>query len=477
MNRSMPSTKSSSQDLLNYLKIHGPTLSSELVSHFGISRPTLSRRVQALGNAVISIGNARATQLAARHEDASGSIPLYQVLENGQVDPVGQLTPIRSGTHTQWLLASKNQLPALCADAFKDGLYPGWPWFLEDLRPTGFLGRAFGKRMARLFQIKEKPEDWTDLELLTTLTGFGANLQGHFILGDGRALDEFQALKIKIAEGDYANNTPALSYLRFAQRALSEDEEYGSSAGGEQPKFTTMICDTPEQTPRAVIVKFSPQLPTPVGRRWADLLQAEHIGNEVLREVGFKAAQTRTFQFGERAFLESERFDRVGPTGRRGLVSLRALDAAYIGQGSGSWADCARKLHAEQWISSADLERITQLYCFGQLIANTDMHFGNLSFFLPHEVPYPLAPVYDMLPMRFRPSSTGEVIERTFEPKLPKPEDQAAWLEMHPHALTFWQRITQHPDISTNFKTIANDAIQSLQRIHKVAGFFGPHQN
>ncbi|WPJ97051.1 hypothetical protein SH580_04945 [Coraliomargarita algicola] len=61
------------------------------------------------------------------------------------------------------------------------------------------------------------------------------------------------------------------------------------------------------------------------------------------------------------------------------------------------------------------------------------MHWGNLSFFLPEQSPYPLAPVNDMLPMRFRPSST--------EP----------------------------PDISSDFKTIANEAIQSLQNIYKIA--------
>ncbi|MFO8026081.1 MAG: type II toxin-antitoxin system HipA family toxin YjjJ [Opitutales bacterium] len=465
----MPAYPSSGQDLLSYLQINGPTPSSVLVSHFGISRPTLSRRVQELGDRIVSIGHARATQLAARHEDVSGAIPLYSVLENGQVARTGQLTPIRAGSHTQWRLTSKNALSALCSDEFKDGLYPGWPWFLEDLRPTGFLGRAFGKRMARLFQIREKPEIWSDLELLTTLTGFGANLQGNFILGDGRALEDFQNHKVKAADGYYANNAPQISYSEFAQRALSEDEEYGSSAGGEQPKFTTMVCDTPEQTPRAVIVKFSPRITTPVGRRWADLLHAEHIANEVLRKAAIATARTRIFQFEERVFLESERFDRVGATGRRGLISLRALDAAYIGQGGGSWADCARKLHAAKWITAEDRDRMVQLRCFGELIANADMHFGNLSFFLPNEAPYPLAPVYDMLPMHFRPSGTGEVVERSFEPKLPKPEDQAAWLEMHLLALNYWQQVQQCPDISTDFQKIAGQAITALQHIHKIA--------
>lgn len=83
----------------------------------------------------------------------------------------------------------------------------------------------------------------------------------------------------------------------------------------------------------------------------------------------------------------------MGPTGRRGLVSLRALDAAYLGLGQGNWAKAARKLHAGKWITAEDCERMIRLHCFGELIANTDMHWGNLSFFLPEQSPSLLAPV------------------------------------------------------------------------------------
>ena len=466
----MPNPSNRPQDLLSYLRMQGPTLSGELIAHFGISRATLSRRVSELDGAIVSIGKGRATQLAARHEKMASPVPLYAVLENGQVERLGQLTPLRDGEQTRWLLESRHALASLLAGEFNDGLYPGWPWFLEDLRPSGFLGRAFGKRMAQLLQLKEKPEEWTDLELLASLTGFGWNLSGHFILGDGRALGDFQEHKVETAEGYYRHIAPA-TYSEFAQRALNEGELYGSSAGGEQPKFTTSVCDAPEDTPRAVIVKFSPTLESSAAsaRRWADLLHTEHIANQVLREAGFATAHTRILPIQERIFLESERFDRVGPSGRRGLVTLRALDAAYIGQGGGSWADCARKLHADKWVTAKDRDRMVRLHCFGQLIANTDMHFGNLSFFLPDEVPYPLAPVYDMLPMQFRPGGTGEIVERRFKPTLPKPEDHAAWLEMVPHAIHYWQQVRQCTDISPDFQSIAAQAIEALQQIYEIA--------
>ncbi|HKK18669.1 MAG TPA: HipA domain-containing protein [Opitutales bacterium] len=223
------------------------------------------------------------------------------------------------------------------------------------------------------------------------------------------------------------------------------------------------------EEPRAVIVKFSPKLNTSSGRRWADLLYAEHTANEVLREAGYASAKTRILQIGERVFLESDRFDRAGPTGRRGLVTLRAFDAAHLGMGQGSWAQAARKLREGKWISEDDCERIIRLQCFGQLIANIDMHWGNLSFFLIEQSPFPLAPVYDMLPMLFRPSSTGEVLEQEFKPTLPKPEDQPAWLKMHPCALTYWQRLIDHPKMTSDFKSIARAAFLALQQIQKIA--------
>ena len=65
---------------------------------------------------------------------------------------------------------------------------------------------------------------------------------------------------------------------------------------------------------------------------------------------------------------ESERFDRVGSHGRRGVPTLPAIDA----------------------------ERVTPLDAFGALIGNTDRQLGNVSVFDRREGRFDLAPVYDM---------------------------------------------------------------------------------
>lgn len=60
-------------------------------------------------------------------------------------------------------------------------------------------------------------------------------------------------------------------YAALAHATLA-GERAGSSAAGEQPKFTACVADA-DGSPRHVIVKFSePVEGNPVARRWADLL-------------------------------------------------------------------------------------------------------------------------------------------------------------------------------------------------------------
>ena len=88
--------------------------------------------------------------------------------------------------------------------------------------------------------------------------------------------------------------------------------------------------------------------------------------------------------------------------------SLEALDHEYIGEsGRGaSWTRVTPKLLDKKLISPEDARRIRWLDVFGQLIGNTDRHFGNVSFLEQGDSTLRLAPAYDMLPMLFAPSGT-----------------------------------------------------------------------
>lgn len=138
----------------------------------------------------------------------------------------------------------------------------------------------------------------------------------------------------------------AEEYARLALEAARE-EPPGSSAGGEQPKFTTFAM-TPNG-PRHVIVKFSELEQGPVSERWRDLLLAEHIALNTLTEAGISAAPAQIVDHAGQRFLEVERFDLIGTLGRRALHSLATLDAEFVGAGTGDWPIIARRLAAGGW--------------------------------------------------------------------------------------------------------------------------------
>jgi len=226
----------------------------------------------------------------------------------------------------------------------------------------------------------------------------------------------------------------------------------GSSAAGEQPKFTAFVGASLGQA-RHVIVKFSNLLHTAAGARWSDLLLAEHLAALVLRTHGHATAGTEFLSDGVRAYLEVERFDRSGARGRMGLVSLGALDDEFVGERRG-WAESAAALLRARIIGSADARQLRFLSAFGALIANNDMHLGNASFLTEGYMQFRLAPAYDMLPMMYAPVR-DEVVAREFAPT-PKPAHADQWSAALPVAREFWERLGDESRASAAFRRIAH---------------------
>ena len=96
------------------------------------------------------------------------------------------------------------------------------------------------------------------------------------------------------------------------------------------------------------------------------------------------------------------------------------------------------------------------------------MHYGNLSFFLSDEKPLKLCPVYDMLPMQFRPTAQGELPPQTLNPHYPTPREFSdASAALHA-ALDYWQTIVNNNDFSERFRTIALGSMEALKAIQKI---------
>jgi hypothetical protein len=379
---------------------------------------------------------------------------------------MGLIQVLRDG---RWYLDGTKLPSIMKREEFSTGYYEGLPWFLDSMRPSGFLGRAFGNYVSQISELCDDPDRWTDLELLDLLASQKCeNMPGNFIIGK-ETCTEFLWVREQILSNNYGPFTYR-DYPELADNALSGEAKVGSSAGGEQPKFAGIVQNPTEEHSKNVLVKFtSPTLDQPAGKRWGDLLIAEHTANAVLRKNGFQTAEIKGLQdIRGRRYLESVRFDRIGPLGRRGMISIGSLDAALVGSSQSNWVEPATALHKEGYISRQDLEAVRDLYSFGQMVANTDMHPGNLSFFLPEQEDeqFSLCPVYDMLPMLYRPNPHGEIIPRNFKMELPKPENQESRERMYPIALEYWETLTRDEKISEEFRQITTQAQHDLQTLH-----------
>ncbi|MDP3874321.1 MAG: type II toxin-antitoxin system HipA family toxin YjjJ [Methyloversatilis sp.] len=367
----------------------GPLSARQLSESMGISQPTMSRALTDLGDDIVRIGAARSIRYALR--DAARGLPdiaIYRVDAEGRIKLLGTLVPVRS----EGFVMRQTDGVTLYSE--------GLPWWLFDMRPQGYLGRAHAARHGAELGLPARLADWSDTHALRALLAHGHDLVGNLLPGDV-ARDRFLAMPVPAPIPDAEK---AETYARLACEAARGDTP-GSSAGGEQPKFTAYAM-TPGGA-RHVIVKFSEPENSPVSERWRDLLLAEHVALETLRDAGVPASSTQWIDHGGQRFLQIERFDRIGRLGRRALFSLTALDAEFVGEASVGWPDIAARLAATGHIRPEAAAGAGLLWAFGTLIGNSDMHAGNLSFVAEYGRPYDLAPAYDMTPMTFAPRSGG----------------------------------------------------------------------
>ena len=416
----------------------GVATSLELQTQLGLSQPTVSRALASLmaSGEVRSLGAARSRRyLLPRTVDGVGrDVPIMRVDERGVVAPFGRMVPLPGGR---------------CWVDEADGvsqLHDGLPWFLNDMRPQGFMGRTFAAAHPEL-QLAADPRRWSDDDALKAMVMFGDDLPGNLIVGE-QAFERYHSLAQNASRVASWQDYPALA------DAAMQGGLPGSSAGGEQPKFCTINSGC------HVLVKFSPASDTAVSQRMRDLLVCEHLALQTLGQAMHPAATTQIFQAAGRVFLESERFDRT-PQGRIGMVSLEVYDSEYIGKAD-NWAATANRMAESRLLTAADAAELCFLEAFGLLIANTDRHYGNISLLLKDDDWY-LSPTYDMLPMLYAPIN-GELVERRFadRPLYPTASTLTEWPAAKALAATFWRIAAKHALISDDFRAIAAQNLQSL---------------
>lgn len=407
-------------DAIRLLLGQGPTSTRQLVEKAGISQPTVSRSLAALGNEVLRIGSGPSIRYALRDNSRGfAAAPIFRVSEDGVIRELGTLIPVRPDGFVM--------VQADGVSRHSDGL----PWWLFDMRPQGYLGRAYASTHATALGLPANPEYWSDAEVIRALLSQGHDAIGNLLIGD-LARTRFIEMPAPF-QIDRATDYPALA------RAVDSGEVPGSSAGGEQPKFCAYVES------QHVLVKFSAPDDNPVSERWRDLLLAEHLALSVL------GVETKVFDFGVQRFLEVPRFDRIGQIGRVGVFSLRALDAEFIGDVSAPWPSLVSRLVADGHVHADAIAGSALLWAFGTLIGNTDMHVGNLSFLSSHGRPYQLAPPYDVLPMGFAPRSGGVIVNTLSPASLSASVDGETWREALQLAERFFAMLQDCDGFSDRF--------------------------
>ncbi|CCG88383.1 type II toxin-antitoxin system HipA family toxin YjjJ [Erwinia piriflorinigrans] len=428
---------------LTTLLLQGPLDAASLQARLSISQATLSRLIKTQPQ-VLKYGRARATRYALlRPLREVSQFPLWQIDITGQAHTAGQLYSI-------WPAGS-----CVVQDASASWhSYPVLPWYLSDMRPQGFLGRAWGRECARLLGLPEDIRQWNDDHCLLALSSRGADVTGSWLIGQ----HSYQQWLQQPRPAAVLLSDKATCYPQLASQVLA-GEQPGSSAGGEQPKFAS-LAELSDGSLAHVLVKFTPARANENSQRWCDLLRAEALALRLMQQHGLAAARAEVIAASDQLFLEVVRFDRVGENGRRSMVSLEAVQAEFIGH-QHHWPAALRQLVAQKRLSERDAQRGILQWALGRLIANGDMHAGNLSFFLTDDG-LQLTPAYDMLPMSFAPNSAGYMRDSAVELRLDDGVSQHQWQTALKIAGQYWQSISAESAFSAGFRQLATEMQQQL---------------
>lgn len=400
----------------------GPRTAQQLMEELGISQATLSRTIRELSDSVTMFRvtgdrTPRYALLRALPQDLHPRQRVYRSLSAGTIAPFAELEFLAGGGTLE---RSEND---------RTRCYEGLPPYLSFAAPSGFLGRQLAQEAARSSLFPASLKDWNDDHRIAYLFRQGLNLPGNLIFGDlclQREIDLRRAPPTEAGEKLGA-------YIGMAQQLKSAS--YGSSAGGEQPKFLWFGRDTGH-----VIVKFARE-----GSRMAELLPLEHLALRALAAVGVPAARTELVRSEEFVFLEVRRFDRIGDTGRVGLLSAGAIDDEFFGRRD-SWPEFAARCVSAGYLSPQDARHVGVMAAFSELIGNTDRHFENISLLIGEDGDYQgIAPAYDILPMRY--ASIGGGLDPELLPIEPKVGTigavLAVWQLAARAADEFWRQVAQ----------------------------------
>jgi hypothetical protein len=420
-----------------------PLTAAQLAAATGKSQASISLAIGRLGERVCKIGAARSTRYGWV-KDILGLPGRQQLVWLGGIAhawDLAQLTYLAG----DWLY--------IRGDGFETLTRSKLPWFLTPLQPQGFLGRELARMRP---DFPSDPDAWSLAQVLHTAASGMRDPPGAITFADSDS--GFSSSGTWVVPDDLSERT--LHFERLVS-LVQQGTPARSSAGGEQPKFVGH-----QRSKGFFIIKFSPPRGTPFGERWHSLLCLEHLALQSLRANGIDTASTELLASPQRTFLQSQRFDHAEQTQRRHVVAIAALHDEFVGGSRVHWLKTCEALHAKKLITQQELLRVAQIFAFGRFIGNTDMHFGNLSFFVDDIIKpkLSLAPVYDMLPMMWRPDvHTGTLDPNPVREQPPLFGYDAQVAQAREWAVAYWQRAQDLPDVESALRELCATNARRVQ--------------
>jgi len=422
--------------------------SRQIQAETGLNQTAVSRQLRALAERIVTLSNGRSPRyaLVGSAFGVQDSLPIYELDSQGDVALVAQLRPL---SHGGFCLQPESGASSLLLGKAGDGVYQGLPYFLQDMRPQGFLGRRFATALAKQTeQFSADPQHWNTDQLGRFLLANGDDLPGNFQFGSqvrSRLKPELRSVE----DSEYAASADALMAGQVPTRLVA----------GELPQFTLFSAAVGAH----VTVKFSPRGDSPTASRWRDILLTEFHAAQAIREHRLATADYRMLESDGRLFLETRRLDRDGEQGRRSMLSLQAIDSEFVGLGT-TWPAVMKSLHSRGLVDARQLRDAEVLSAFGRYINNSDLQLDNLYLRIAGNT-FELLPISGMASMGFAPQ-VGEVPPFRFElPDMSKinagdPRFVAALM-----ARSFWKRLAAEPRISMELRSYLNAEVSEARSV------------
>jgi DNA-binding transcriptional ArsR family regulator len=416
-----------------------PLTAGQLATATGKSASSISLAIKALGDRVHRMGAARSTRYALKKDilGLSAQQKLRWLGNNGTGFAAAQITYLvgdwlhvvcqaNNGRTREWL--TQHQLP----------------WFLSTLKPQGYLGRKLARWLP---QLPSDPAQWSLAQLLFSLQHIS---------------DPIGAVDMLSPTARPAHpRITSLSERDAAFDALANEDTaqlpVGSSAAGEQPKFVASVLG------QSCIVKFTPPHGTPFGQRWQALLKLEKLALDILQSHAIPSAHSEIVRTQKRAYLQSARFDRDAAGSACHIVAIAALHDEFVQGNWTNWVASSEALAKQGLIVQQELAQIASIHAFGHYIGNTDMHSGNLSFFVDDVITpkIRLAPVYDMLPMMWKPDPYTGLSDSPVRAQLMPAGFAQEQAQAREWAIEFWEQAAAL-DIGADLQSAS---VESARRI------------